>query len=119
MIENAIAKVKTEMDGNKNNSYIQVVGQFLLQHLEANPADAEKIMTADKTISKSLDAMRKAAEKKKTGNFAMLTPDEGFAEVLKYFDIEGAVKTPDPAAAVKCPAPAANDFNVSLDDLLG
>ena len=55
-MNNAITKLKSEMDANENNSYIQV----------------EKIMAADKTIAKSLDAMKKEAEKKKVGNCAVL-----------------------------------------------
>lgn len=119
-VTDAISKIKTEMDGNKNNPYIQVVGGFLLQHLDANPAAAEKILAADKTIAKSLDAMRKEAEKKKVGNCAVLTDQEGFEVVLKYFGIEGAVITPAPAAATaNTSAPAAGpEFDVKLEDLL-
>jgi hypothetical protein len=123
MLADAIAEIKAEMDGNKNNSYIQVVGAFLLRHLETNPQDAEKILTKGKTIGKSLDAMREEARKKQHNGVAMLTDAEGFAIVLKYFGIEGepAVVPATPAAPV---APAAttpsatSDFNVTLDDFL-
>lgn len=123
MLQNAISKLRSEMDKNANNSYIQVVGGFLLQHLEANPESAEKIMAQDKTIGKSLDKMRKVAEKKKVGNCAVLTDAEGFAVVLKYFGIEvapvsaPALVTARPAAAVPEKSPI--DFDVNLDDLLG
>lgn len=120
-MNNAITKLRSEMDANKNNSYIQVVGQFLLQHIESHPDDAEKIMTADKTIAKSLEAMRKEAEKKKSGNCAVLTDQEGFAIVLKYFGIEGApeVKSTDVPVSQPQPEPAkAAAFDISLDDLL-
>lgn len=120
MPKNAIAKIQTEMNQNANNHYIQAVGGHLLQHLEANPESAEKILVQDKTIGKSLDAMRKAAEAKKVGNCAVLTDQEGFAVVLKYFGIETDGKTvsstlPPPAPPV---AKDSVDFNVSLDDLL-
>lgn len=122
----AIAKLKAEMDGNKNNPYIKVVGEFLLRHLEANPNNAEKIMAADKTIAKSLDAMKEEARKKQHNGMAMLTDAEGFAIVLKYFGIEGEVNTgaalsaPTFRPAVTAPAaePAASDFDVKLDDFL-
>ncbi len=121
MFGKAVSKLKTEMEANKNNSYVQVVGKFLLQHLEENPAAAEKIMSEDKTIAKSLDAMKTEAQKKKVGNCAVLTDQEGFAVVLKYFDIKGKATKPASAAppVVDTPAPETNNFNVSLDELLG
>ena len=82
MLKNAISKIQSEMDKNVNNPYVQVVGGFLLQHLKSNPESSEKIMAADKTIAKSLDEMRKAAEKKRVGNCAVLTDQEGFSVVL-------------------------------------
>lgn len=117
----AVKKLQTEMDLNKNNSYIQAVGQFLLGHLSQHSEDAQKIMIADKTIAKSLNAMRTEAEKKKSGNCAVLTDQEGFAIVLKYFGIEGApeVKSTDVPVSQPQPEPAkAAAFDISLDDLL-
>ncbi|PLR93220.1 hypothetical protein [Bacillus sp. T33-2] len=118
----AIEKIKNEISGNANNPYIQVVGQFLLQHLEQNPDHAEKILVADKTIAKSLEAMRTAAQKKKVGNVAVLTDAEGFAIVLKYFGIDGKPVVMGATATVIIePKPAASpatDFDVSLDDFL-
>lgn len=78
MLEEAKKKLQKEIGENAGNPYIQVVGQFLLQHISAHPEDAEKILQKDKTISKSLNAMRKEAEKKKVGNCAVLTDQEGF-----------------------------------------
>jgi hypothetical protein len=125
MLNNAISKIQTEMNGAANNSYIQAVGSFLLQHLETNPGSAEKIMASDKTIAKSLEEMRKAAEKKKFGNCAMLTDAEGFAVVLKYFGIEMvAVGSVMAAKTANIPAPVTSsqnaeiDFDVKLEDLL-
>ncbi|MHB1651410.1 MAG: hypothetical protein ACYCVD_02900 [Desulfitobacteriaceae bacterium] len=121
----AISKIKSEMDKNKNNAYIQVVGEFLLQHLNNHPEDAEKILNPDKSIAKSLDDMRKAAEKKKVGNFAMFTPQEGFELVMKYFRIEASsgIQIPIPQAPSTVTAPpqeakSAIDFDINLEDLL-
>ena len=55
MLEQAIKKLETEIEQNNNNSYIRVVGDYLLQHLIANPNSAEKIMAEGKTVAKSLD----------------------------------------------------------------
>lgn len=126
MLEKAIEKIKSEMDKNKGNSYIQVVGGFLLQYLNQNPGSAEKILQDEKTIAKSFDEMRKAAEKKKVGNCAMLTDQEGFEVVLKYFGIDGKVTVrpatakEDKVQAIKTPEPESNaDFDVKLEDFLG
>jgi len=127
-IEQAISKVRSEMTQNTANSYIQVVGGFLLQHLEVKPQDAEKILAADKTIAKSLTEMRKEAEKK-SGNCAMFTPQEGFTIVLKYFGIDAVAPTTAPMVHpevisekviqpnVSAPNPKI-DFDIKLEDLL-
>ena len=124
----AIEKLRSEMTQNTANSYIQVVGGFLLQHLESNPQDAEKILVADKTISKSLEEMRKAAEKKRFGNCAVLTDPEGFAVVLKYFGIEADAPIAAPVARTSDIFNRSNppsvaekqtiDFDIKLEDLI-
>jgi hypothetical protein len=126
MLEKAKAKLQDEMDKAKNNHYVQVVGDYLLQYLDKNPGTAESILAKEKTIAKSLDAMRNDASKKKVGNCAMFTPDEGFAIVMKYYGIKDA-STPAkvdyavgnyrPQPAAPAPKPAA-DFDIDLEDLL-
>ncbi|OIJ17082.1 hypothetical protein BKP37_00645 [Anaerobacillus alkalilacustris] len=83
----ATEKIREEMKKNASNSYIQVVGNFLLQHLEEDPDSSEKVLAKDKSIAKSLEVMRAEASKKKVGNVAVLTDQEGFDIVLKYFGI--------------------------------
>lgn len=100
MLSDAVTKLKSEIADSKNPA-VQVIGQFLLQHVEQNPEDAACILKTDKSIVKSLEAMRKVAEKKRVGNMAVLSDDEGFAIVLNYFKDEGA--TP-PAPENKRPA---------------
>jgi hypothetical protein len=126
MIEQAKTKINAEMTANQANGFVQVVGAFLLQHLQSNPGDAGKIMTDGKTILKSLDDMRKVAEKKKVGNCGVIDPQEGYSIVLKHFGIDGtapAVFVPAPRETITVTSgptkPAkASDFNVSLDDFL-
>lgn len=123
MINKAIEKIKSELDQNKDNPYVQVVGEFLLQHLKENPKAAEKILNKDKTIAKSYEAMEKIAQKKQKNRRAVLAPQEGFEIVLKYFDITAApidftktnVKT---EKAERIAENKTVDFNVSLDDFL-
>lgn len=124
MFINAIEKLKDEMSKNKNNPYIHVVGEFLIQHLNGNPESFKKVLEEGKTIGKSLEEMRKAAEKKKVGNCAVLTDQEGFEIVLKYFGIE-AGKAPVIVSTVKevyvkpvLEEAVGIDFDVKLEDLL-
>jgi hypothetical protein len=118
MLDQAIAKIKAEIDQNINDAYVRIVGEFLIQHLTANQDHAGKILAPDKTVKKSLDSMRSEARKKQVGGCAMLTDAEGFAIVLKYFGIEpGAVPIVPvaPAAPSTSPKPA---FDVRLEDFL-
>jgi len=84
-MQKAIEKIRSEMAAAPTNGYVQYVGGMLVRHLEANPDDANKIMTEGKTVAKSYDYMRAEAQKKKSGNSHFFTPEEGFAIVLKYF----------------------------------
>lgn len=118
MINDALDKIKNEIAESKNNPYVQAVGNFLLNHLDQHPEDAEKVLVKEKTIGKSLDTMRTAASKKKVGNVAVLTEQEGFEVVLGYFGIKKGVTTnvlKEPAPVV---APRNGDFDVKLDDFL-
>ncbi|NLB52063.1 MAG: hypothetical protein GX808_03900 [Syntrophomonadaceae bacterium] len=112
MYDNAEKKITDEMDANKSNGYIQAVGHMLLGYLSAHPDAADKILAEGKTIAGSLEDMRNKARKKQTGNCAVLTDQEGFTIVLKYFGL-----TPHAPAQVPAPSKQAR-FEVSLDDLL-
>lgn len=109
--DKAVAKIRAEMEGNKDNPNIQVIGDFLLKHLESNPPSVEKILQEDKTIVKSIEEMGKEARKNQTGNYAVLPDQEGFAIVLKYFGI-------DSNAAPTTPPEKSNAFDINLSDLL-
>ncbi|MNK79716.1 hypothetical protein D3C87_993920 [compost metagenome] len=101
-MQEAINKLQEEIR-NSNNAYVKVIGEFLISHINAFPAAADKVMATDKTILNSLDAMKQEAQKIQHNGMAMLTDAEGFTIVLKYFGIEEQ-------SAV---------FDVKLDDLLG
>ena len=101
----ALVKIQAEIDANKANPYVMIVGKFMIEHVTKHPESAEKIMAEDKSIAKSLDAMRSAAEKKKVGNCAVLTDGEGFDIVLQYYGIDGKTRS--------------SGLDLNLDDLLG
>lgn len=110
----AVSKIEEEMKINKNNGYVQVVGTYLLICLRKHPEDAEKILANDKTILKSLDAMRREAEKSKMNNCAVLTNEAGFAVVSQYYNLSGGISKLEPAPKATEPA----GFAINLDDLL-
>lgn len=113
--QKAIEKLQNEMNQNKNNAYIQAIGQFLLQQIEKISNAAEGILGPDKTIKQSLEAMRSEAQKKAVNRFAMFTPEEGYSLVLKYFGIKmKKVEVPEPKIQEK----KSSRFNVKLDDFL-
>lgn len=125
MINKAIKKINEEIEKEKN-PYVKVIGEYLLGVIENSEAAAEKILEKDKTIMNSLGAMRKEAEKVKVGNMAMLTDEEGFAIVLKYFGIDKENKekakiiNTDKIIDFKAKRAEKEEgiFNVSLDDYL-
>ncbi|MGG0939197.1 hypothetical protein ABHN11_24600 [Brevibacillus centrosporus] len=121
MQADAIAKLKTEMAANKTDPYIQTIGDFLLRHLDTNSDDAEKLLSADKTIVKSLEAMKAEARKKQKNGMAMLTDSEAFTIVLNYFGIKGkaaATSAPTPTTVKDTTEVSRADFDVKLDDFL-
>ncbi|SDW97767.1 hypothetical protein SAMN04489725_12527 [Alicyclobacillus hesperidum] len=86
MYEKAVEKITLEMNANEHHPYVQVIGRFLLAHLEQHPEHAERILAEGKTILKSLDAMRRYAETKRVGNVAVISDADGFGIVLQYFE---------------------------------
>lgn len=120
MLNEAIDKIKAEMEKEKN-PYVQVIGQFLLRHLENNPDDADKVADKDKTIIGSLKVMQHEAALKKVDGVAVLTDEQGFEIVLKYFGIEGKPDVQDPAIQEpikKEQKHQADPFDVKLEDFM-
>lgn len=118
MIAQAETKIKNEMEKEKN-PYVKVIGDFLINFINENESEAEKIIAKDKTIMGSLKEMRKEANKHKVGNMAMLTPEQGFNVVLKYFGIKDKdVKVDYAINGQNGKEEEKTEFNVELDDLL-
>jgi len=118
MLNKAIEKIKAEMDSNKNDSYIQEVGGFLLQHLQDKPNAAEKLASEEKTIKGSLEEMKKIARTKAINGCGMFAPSEGFKIVLKYFGIESSgFKAQETTIEISTIKEKKSDieFNVELD----
>jgi len=129
MVEQAKAKLMTELRMEGVHPYVSAIGNFLLDFLKDNPSAAEKIMVKGKTIIGSMKEMRKIAEKQQVNNCGVLTPEQGLAAVLSYFDIKPKEKVPVVKVAtpnlsnhtlkesVVAPKPTQR-FEASLDEFL-
>jgi hypothetical protein len=123
VLEKAIEKLKAEMEKNKD-SYVQIIGNYLEQYIKLHPEEAEKILGEGKTIAKSLDEMTNAVRKKAVNGRAMLTDQEGYEIVLKYFGINGQASVSTMAHVEAKVMPEIKqaikniDFDVSLDDFI-
>ena len=88
MIEAAIKKLKIEMEDNKDNPYIQAIGDYLLKQVEINVDAAQKICSLRKSIEKSLKEVRKVAREKAVSGCAVLSDNEVFKIVREYYSFE-------------------------------
>ena len=114
IIEQAIEKVKEEMN-SKPNGYKKIIGNHVIGNLAVNKASAKEIVNGNKTLAGSLEAMRKEAEKFKEGNVAVLTDEEGFKVVDKYYGfigIQTEINISDKKEEVK-----KNKLDLSLESL--
>ena len=92
----AMDKLRDEMAKSKDN-YVRVVGEYMTEFLLAHPEAEGKLLDSGKSIKGSLEAVRKEAEKVKSGNMAVLDDKTVFGIVLGYFGIEDEPRTPPPA----------------------
>lgn len=111
MLQQALQKIQSELSEKAKDKYVQAIGAFLIKHIRQRTEHAPFILTDGKTIAGSLGAMKEEARKQQSNGVGMLTDDEAFAIVLKYFGVP--VADPVPAAV-----PVVPDINVTLDDVL-
>lgn len=115
----AIAKLDAEIEKEKRNRAIAVIGEYLINLATAHPEVAEKLADTNKTLAGAYDAMYKEARKKQYNHCAVLTDEEGFEIVCEYFGIDyqpsGMDKTRKPMMP---PVETAAVLNIELDDLL-
>ena len=103
MLNKAIEKITKEMESAKNNPYVQLVGQYLIDNIKES--SSENIIKDGKTIIGSLKHMENVARKVKVGSVAVLTPEQGYAAVMEYYEIkEATVKE------------VSKKINIELDD---
>ena len=83
----AMDKIRDEMAKSKDN-YVQVVGEYLTDYLLAHPEAEAALLDKGKSIEGSLAAVRREAEKVKTGNMAILDDRTVFRIVREYFGLK-------------------------------
>lgn len=114
-MQDAIAKLRAEMKGHPN-PYVAGLGEFLINHIEGNPQDAEKFLEQGKTYDGVWESMMEAVKQKEPyKGCVMFMPDEMCAVILQYFGIQGAtvtLTTPTPER------PSDDDLDVNLTDFL-
>lgn len=123
MLADAIQRIQNEVDSEKDNPNIKVIGEFMIQYIQQNPSAAAVVCTNGKFLSGAYKALEDYASKKpRVGNCVAIAPDEGFEQVLKYFGIE---HDPQNGAVIRSrflsgaePAAVETDFSLDLADLL-
>lgn len=112
----ALEKLDKEIEKEKEkNAVIQVIGNYVVQLISDCPEKAELVLNKEKTLKGAYEAMRKAAEKVKVGNCAVLSDDEGFRIVREYFGIGNEpVLSKEPVVRNN----SDKKLSLNLDDLL-
>jgi len=117
----AVEKINKEI-GEGNGPHVRVIGEFLINIISEKQEAADKILDEKKSIKGSINEMSKEAKKKAVNGCAMLTDEEGFNIVLKYYGIDGANKNKSSNKVVSI-----NDYkekstlegiDINLDDIL-
>ena len=92
MIAKAIEKVKDEMNKSKNSLYIQAIGNYVINNAEINLKVAKEIVEGKKNLGEVLKKVETEALKKvkeKVGiQYVVMSPEEVFAIVNKYYEFE-------------------------------
>lgn len=83
----AIGKINQEMLKNPEDLYTEILGHYVIDRC-MDPSCEQLVAAEDKNLEGAMKAVRDAAEKKKHGSVAVLTPQEVFSEVDKYFGFE-------------------------------
>lgn len=118
MINQVIEKIKAEMEENKN-PHTEIIGNYVIQQIQVNPQVAEAVINKEKSLTGSLEAMRKEASKVKQGNVAVLTDEQGFKIIRDYFGFENIQTNIHEQVPIKVTKEVKDDdFNVSLNDFI-
>lgn len=116
--ERAIAKIDAEIEKEKGNRILEIIGEFLINLVTANSDAAEKLLDEKKNLKGAYEAMRNEARKYQKDGCAVLTDDEGFEVICGYYGLEyysgGGKIVPENVPDVN----AVTALDIELDDLL-
>lgn len=116
--ERAIAKIDAEIEKEKGNRILEIIGEFLINLVTATPDAAEKLLDEKKNLKGAYEAMRNEARKYQKDGCAVLTDDEGFEVICGYYGLEyysgGGKIVPENVPDVN----AVTALDIELDDLL-
>lgn len=125
MIEEAVKKIKEEMEKNKA-TYIQAIGNYVLTQIEINDKAAKEVVEGKRTLKDALKKVKVKARGKAVDGCAILSDEEVYEVVREYYGFE--VEQPNATKVVvneditdRGPAKEEEhkNFKVNLEDLLG
>ena len=107
MLQKITDRLEKECEENINDRMKRVICNHVLEKLSDVPEDVLKEIADndEMTLEGAIDRMRNAAQKKSTGNYGVLSDEEGYAIVDAYFGIN-------------CEAAEDSGETVSLFDLI-
>jgi len=105
--QRAIDKLDAECEKHPDNMPYRAIEEYLRSRLIASDSDCEAILADGKTIEGAYSEMEKAARAKRKGNAAcvVLSPDEAYRIVDRYFGLGEKSQTSEINLPNKTPAP--------------
>lgn len=90
MIQQLIDNFEKECEKNPDDTVVRIICEHVMEKLQgANEDVLKNIIDKKLNIAGAIVAMRETASKRKTGSYAVLSDEEGFEIVDKYFGITG------------------------------
>ena len=124
MIMKAIQKINTEMQKNPTDTYTEIIGHYIIDRC-GDEITAARVADEKKSLKGAMEAIMQLATKKKQGNVAVLTPQDVFGAVDKYFGMITDEEAQEMAIAAACGAtktpvkpPVAKKVALNLSDFL-
>lgn len=124
MIMKAIQKINTEMQKNPTDTYTEIIGHYIIDRC-GDEITAARVADEKKSLKGAMEAVMQLATKKKQGNVAVLTPQDVFGAVDKYFGMITDEEAQEMAIAAACGAtktqvkpPVAKKVALNLSDFL-
>lgn len=112
-ITKAIEKINTEMQKNPEDKYTEAIGHYCIDRV--NDETAELFLVDSKTLKGALDAVKAVARKNAQSGVCVMTDDEVFSEVNKYFGLNDSMTIAVPKTP---PKPKAPSLDLDFDSFL-